>query len=95
MKNPHGVEPSRYYCESIICPSNYGPSFGFLSDYFGTILEEHGMIVTSYCNLDDRNQIDLYCVWHPKYRNSLFVNTAGPDETNWFTVLDYEVFTHN
>ena len=31
---------------------------------------------------------------HPEYRSSLFVNTAGPDEYNHFSVLDYEVYTH-
>ena len=29
---------------------------------------------------------------HPQYKCSLFVNTAGPDNTNRFSVLDYEVF---
>ena len=32
---------------------------------------------------------------HPEYRSSLFVNTAGPYEQNNFSVLDYEVYTHN
>ncbi len=32
---------------------------------------------------------------HPEYKSSLFVNTAGPDEENYFSVLDYEVYTHN
>ena len=29
---------------------------------------------------------------HPQYKSSLFVNTAGPDETNYFSVLDFEVY---
>ena len=32
---------------------------------------------------------------HPQYKKSLFVNTAGPDEENYFEILEYEVFTHN
>ena len=32
---------------------------------------------------------------HPEYKSSLFVNTAGPDEQNNFSVLDYEVYTYN
>ena len=32
---------------------------------------------------------------HPQYKKSLFVNTAGPDEVNYFEILEYEVFTHN
>ena len=31
---------------------------------------------------------------HPEYKSSLFVNTAGPEERNFFSVLDYEVYTH-
>ena len=30
---------------------------------------------------------------HPKYKSSLYVNTATPDERNYFSVLDYEVYT--
>ena len=29
---------------------------------------------------------------HSEYKSSLFVNTAGPDEENRFSVMDYEVF---
>ena len=32
---------------------------------------------------------------HPQYKSSLFVNTNEPDNKNAFTVLDYEVYTHN
>ena len=32
---------------------------------------------------------------HPQYKKSLFVNTAGPDEVNYFEISSYEVFTHN
>ena len=32
---------------------------------------------------------------HSQYKSSLFVNTAGPDEENFFIVSDYEVFTYN
>lgn len=32
---------------------------------------------------------------HPEYKFSLFVNTAGPNKENLFSVLDYEVYTHN
>ena len=31
---------------------------------------------------------------HPEYKSSLFVNTAGPDEENRFSILDYEVYTY-
>ncbi len=30
--------------------------------------------------------------YHYKYRSSLYVNTNGPDNSNFFSVLDYEVY---
>ena len=39
-------------------------------------------------NNDDTNGYEC----DPDYKCSLFVNTAGPDDTNYFSVLDYEVF---
>ena len=30
---------------------------------------------------------------HPQHKSTLFVQTAGPNEENKFTVSDYEVFT--
>ena len=31
--------------------------------------------------------------YHLQFKSSLFVNTAGPNEENKFSVLDYEVYT--
>ena len=31
---------------------------------------------------------------HPEYKSSLYVNTNRPDKTNYFSVLDYEVYTY-
>ena len=42
----------------------------------------------SFIDNDGNHKYDC----HPEYKKSLFVNTAGPDETNVFSVLDYEVF---
>ena len=92
MKNDHGVEPTRYMKRErsryiIGCNPNYGPIFS------GDI---H---IGDNCNREDNCWIDndgtrgYEC--HPKYKESLFVNTAGPDVKNLFTVLDFEVYTHN
>ena len=96
MKNPHGVEPTRYMKRkdnnyAIECDSNYGPKFG-------------NSCGSDICIYSDCNKEDSCYIWnngcygfdcHPKYKMSLFVNTAGPDEENRFSVLDYEVYTHN
>ncbi len=89
MKNPHGVEPTRYMKrkeskETIECVSNYGPRFSDDICISDNCNEE------SSCWIDNDGKGGYEC--HPEYKSSLFVNTAGPDEENYFSVLDYEVF---
>ena len=94
MKNPHGVEPTRFMKReesnrAIYCHSVYGPTFGdiYHSD----------MHIDDYCSFEDScslyNEGTKGYECHPQYKSSLFVNTAGPDEENIFSVLDYEVYT--
>ena len=45
------------------------------------------------CAIDNNGYHRYGC--HPEYKCSLFVNTAGPVENNYCTILDYEVYTHN
>ena len=93
MKNPHGVEPTRFMKReesdcAIMCDSDHGPLFGFFDiclDY--QIREENKLFIHN----DGPNSYEC----HPEYKSSLFVNTAGPDEENKFSVLDYEVFIIN
>ena len=93
MKNAHGVEPTRYMKRkesdwSIECSSNCGPVFGYDNDYdiyiFDNCNEEYS------CFIDNDGTHEYEC--HPEYKSSLFVNTAGVDERNRFSLLDYEVF---
>ena len=96
MKNPHGVEPTRYMKKeeskyAIGCDSDCGPKF---SNGRGC-----DICIRDHCNRENSCSIDndgthaYGC--HPKYKSSLFVNTAVPNEGNEFSVLDYEVYTHN
>ena len=92
MKNPHGVEPTRFMNRkgsygAIYCYPNDGPIFGY--DIF---IREH-CNKKNICSIRNDGKHGYEC--HPKYKSSLFVNTAGPDEENEFTVLDYEVYIHN
>ncbi len=87
MKNPHGVEPTRFISKKEKEPTLYffdsGPRFS------------NDIIVKSY-DLGNQSSIDndgregYEC--HPQYKSSLFVNTSKPNYTNYFTTLDYEVF---
>ena len=103
LKNPHGTSPSRYtrrvgYSCSITCDSSCGPLFGFTYDHYdGSYSYFFDICINDDCNkknscyIDNDGSLQYEC--HPEYKESLFVNTAGPDYTNYFTVLDYEVFT--
>ena len=89
MKNPHGVEPTRFmkriYCYyAIVCRPYDGPIFG--NDFHMII--RNNLSLCSILNNDGTNVYEC----HPEYKSSLFVNTAGPDEENKFSLLDYEVF---
>ena len=93
MKNPHRVEPTRYMKRkeskyaAIYCNSDYGPIFGYY---------DRNIYITQDCNKNNccyvKNDGTGGYECHPEYKSSLFVNTAGPDNTNYFSVLDYEVY---
>ena len=96
LKNPHDVEPTQFMkrkdCKyAIKCDSQYGPIFGWERNYDICICDicNEG----SECKTGNDGTGEYEC--HPVYKQSLFVNTAGPDEENYFSVLDYEVFTHD
>ena len=75
---------------AILCNPRYGPLFG--NDY-------PDIAIANKCTNGNSCWIGpSFCLQyesHPKYKSSLFVNTSGPDNKNSFSVLDYEVYTHN
>ena len=88
MKNAFGVEPTRFMNRkesdcAIVCKSNFGPLFG--DDILMCIHNNFNL-----CSIHNDGTHAYEC--HPEYKSSLFVNTAGPDEENKFSLLDYEVF---
>ena len=90
MKNPHGVEPTRFMKRKeseyvIYCSYYFGPSFGS---------DGRNILLLNRCNGDEFCWINANNEYecHPEYKSSLFVNTAGPDEENPFFVFDYEVY---
>ena len=90
MKNAHGVEPTRFMKReesryAIICDPVFGPAFG--GDILICIRNN-----LSLCYIHNDGEEAYGC--HPEYKSSLFFNTAGPNEKNNFSVLDYEVYTH-
>ena len=93
MKNPHGVEPTRFMKRkeskyAIQCNTYYGPIFG------GNKLSVINLV--SNCNEKDScwivNDGTIGYECQPEYKSSLFVNTKEPDRMNKFAALDYEVF---
>ena len=90
MKNPHGVHPTRFMkreestCD-LLLDSKWGPIFG-----------KGDIFITDYCNKDHscfiNNNGNRGYECHPEYKCSLFVNTNKPNEANYFSVSDYEVF---
>ena len=95
MKNAHGVEPSQYKKKKgnktvIFSSPKYGPTFGSI---------QPDICIANKCTNGNSCWIGpSFCLQyesHPKYKSSLFVNTSGPDNKNSFSVLDYEVYTHN
>ena len=94
LKNDHGVEPTRFMKReesrwAISCGSNYGPLFDNV-DYHYDIHINDICNKENSCWIDNDGQSGYKC--HPIYKKSLFVNTAGPIDRNYFSVLDYEVF---
>ena len=94
MKNPHGVEPTRFMKRkesgyAIECSPDCGPIFcGNGAD----------LNISDNCNNNNRSYIyndgrGYDC--HPEYKSSLFVNTNDSDKSNHFIVSDYEVFAYN
>ena len=74
-------EESRY---AIYCDSYCGPIFG------DDIYIEDKCNEEDSCSIHNDGTYGYEC--HPQYKSSLFVKTAGTDESNEFRVLDYEVF---
>ncbi len=96
LKNAYRIEPTRYLKKkeseyAIKCDSRYGPTFGSIQNEELFINNNCNEKRSCFINNDGTNAYE----YHPEYKSSLFVNTAGPDEENYFSVLDYEVYTHN
>ena len=94
MKNAHEVSPTRYMKkkeskEAIDCLPNRGPLFG---NYTPDIYIRDKCNEENSCWISNSSNFQYEC--HPKYKSSLFVNTNGPDNSNFFSVLDYEVYTY-
>ena len=76
----------KYSDRAIKCNPRYGPIFGYGCDIGIHYNCNKNGGWTCYGNSDSSYECNN------SLKQSLFVNTAGPDETNVFSVLDYEVF---
>ena len=69
---------------AIECNPRYGPLF------CGDIYIRDNCNEEESCFIYNNGSRGYDC--HPEFKSSLFVNTAGPNEKNCFSVLDYEVY---
>ena len=95
LKNPHGVPSTRYIkkrncINSIKCDPRFGPTFTNIPIFKFDIFIGDNCNRNNSCYIDNDGTNGYEC--DPQYKESLFVNTAGPNERNKFSVLDYEVF---
>ena len=74
---------------AIRCNSIDGPIFG--NEYSDICIGDKCNKENS-CWISNSSNFQYEC--HPQYKSSLFVNTNGPDNSNFFSVLDYEVYTY-
>ena len=94
LKNPHGVSPTRYMkkkesTKAIVCLPYCGPLFG---NNASDICIGYKCNEENSCWISHSSHFQYEC--HPKYKSSLYVNTNRPDHSNFFSVLDYEVYTY-
>ena len=90
LKNPHGISPTQLMKRkesqsAISCYPRYGPQFG--ND--DLLIPDHCDKKNS-CSINNNGKYGFECDLIKKC--CLFVNTNLPEEINYFTVLDYEVY---
>ena len=96
MKNAHGIESTRFMKieenqYGIRCDPYRGPIFDNIN--CSDICINNNCNEEESCFIYNNGSRGYDC--HPEFKSSLFVNTAGLDKENCFSVLDYEVYTHN
>ncbi len=74
---------------AIACCPTFGPIF--CDDRDGDIFIIDKCNEENNCFIHNNGTNAYEC--HSEHKSSLFVNTAGPNERNHFSVLDYEVYT--
>ena len=85
LKNPHGVEPTRFMKrkdsrEAIYCDFCWGPYFLDIAMESGGVSLNEEMKSDYYIHNNGKGSYEC----HPEYKSSLYVNTGGPEETNFF-----------
>ena len=93
MKNAHGVEPTRFMKReeskyAIGCDIHCGPIFGSKRD--SDLLIGHHCNEGNSCYIHNDGTHGYEC--HTEYKSSLFVNSSGSNEKNYFSIINYEVF---
>ncbi|KAK8810535.1 hypothetical protein WA158_007110 [Blastocystis sp. Blastoise] len=93
LRNPHNIPPTVYKhrhngIQALLYQYDHGPCF----TYSIPILNRCNRTNENRINIDGASLDPMY-EWDSTYLCSLYVDTAGPKEWNYFTVIEYEVFT--
>ena len=96
LKNPYNLLPTRYMNRKEIdyvigCSPERGPIFRDGKTTGSDILIGDNCNTENSCWIDNDGTKGYEC--HYLYKSSLYVSTAGSDEQNNFSVLDYEVYS--
>ena len=75
---------------AIECNPNYGPIFRSGDKLGSDICIGNNCDIKNQCFTNNDGKHGYEC--HSEYQSSLLVNTAEPNNTNFFAVLDYEVY---
>ena len=76
---------------AIQCWNYYGPVFGNKSSCDIGLLKNFSR--EGNCSVNNNGTYAYEC--HPQYKSSLFVTKHDYRSKNCFSLLDYEVYTHN
>lgn len=89
------MKPTRYMKGkesqyAIKCNPSMGPCFSDGSTIASDIFIGDQCNMINSCHIDNNGEYGFQC--DPTLRKSLFVKTSSPDQTNYFSILDYEVY---
>ena len=95
MKNPHGVEPTRFMKRkesdiTLECSTENGPCFSGEKKYSDMVIMEWNDIIGCLISNDGENGFEC----HPKYKVALYASDCSKSSNllAFVPIIDYEVY---